>query len=128
MMKVVKGLLYATDHEWVRVEGKEAYIGIADFAQNQLGDIVYVELPEIDDELEKEDDFAAIESVKAAADVYMPVSGKVIEINEDVMDNPEILNSDPFENWMIKVELTDESELDELMTSEDYEKFLAEEV
>ena len=128
MMKVVKGLLYATDHEWVKVDGDTAYIGIADFAQNQLGDIVYVELPEIDDELDKEDDFSAIESVKAAADVYMPVSGKVLEVNEDLMDDPALLNADPYENWMIKVELTDKSELDELMTSEEYEKFIAEEV
>ena len=128
MMKVVKGLLYATDHEWVKVDGDTAYIGIADFAQKQLGDIVYVELPEIDDELDKEDDFSAIESVKAAADVYMPVSGKVLEVNEDLMDDPALLNADPYENWMIKVELTDKSELDELMTSEEYEKFIAEEV
>lgn len=127
-MKIVKGILYAKDHEWVRVEGDTAYIGIADFAQNQLGDIVYVELPEIGDDLEKEDDFSAIESVKAAADVYMPVSGKVVEINEALMDDPALLNSDPYENWMIKVELTDKSELDELMTSEEYEKFVAEEV
>ena len=127
-MKIVKGLLYANDHEWVKVEGDNAYIGIADFAQNQLGDIVYVELPEIDDELEKEDDFSAIESVKAAADVYMPVSGKVLEINEDLMDDPALLNADPYVNWMIKVELTNKSELDDLMTSEEYEKFVAEEV
>lgn len=127
-MKIVTGLLYAKDHEWVRVEGDTAYIGIADFAQNQLGDIVYVELPEIDDELEIEDDFSAIESVKAAADVYMPVSGKVVEINEALMDDPALLNADPYENWMIKVELTDKSELDDLMTSEEYEKFVAEEV
>ena len=127
-MKIVTGLLYAKDHEWVKVEGDTAYIGIADFAQNQLGDIVYVELPEIDDELEIEDDFSAIESVKAAADVYMPVSGKVLEINEALMDDPALLNADPYENWMIKVELTDKSELDDLMTSEEYEKFVAEEV
>lgn len=127
-MKIVTGLLYAKDHEWVKVEGDTAYIGIADFAQNQLGDIVYVELPEIDDELEIEDDFSAIESVKAAADVYMPVSGKVVEINEALMDDPALLNADPYENWMIKVELTDKSELDDLMTSEEYEKFVAEEV
>lgn len=127
-MKVAKGLLYAKDHEWVKVEGETAFIGLADFAQNQLGDIVYVELPEVDDDLAIEDDFSAVESVKAAADVYMPVSGKVIEINEDLMDDPALLNADPYKNWMIKVELTDKSELDELMTSEEYEKFIAEEV
>ncbi len=126
-MKVVKGLLYTNDHEWVKVEGDTATIGIADHAQDQLGDIVYVELPEIDDEIDKEEDFSAVESVKAAADVYMPISGKVVEVNEDLMDSPELLNEDPYENWMIKVEILDKSELDELMTSEEYEKFLAEE-
>lgn len=126
-MKVVKGLLYTNDHEWVKVEGDTAFIGVADYAQHQLGDIVYVELPEIDDELAKSDDFSAVESVKAAADVYMPVSGKVIEINEELMDDPALLNADPYEHWMIKVELTDKAELEELMTDEEYEKFLAEE-
>ena len=126
-MKVVKGLLYTNDHEWVKVEGDTATIGIADHAQDLLGDIVYVELPEIDDEIDKEEDFSAVESVKAAADVYMPISGKVVEVNEDLMDSPELLNEDPYENWMIKVEILDKSELDELMTSEEYEKFLAEE-
>ncbi len=127
-MKVKEGLLYAEDHEWVLVEGDTATIGIADFAQDQLGDIVYVELPEQDDELELEESFSAVESVKAAADIYMPISGKVIEINEDVMDNPALLNEAPYENWLIKVEITDSSQLDDLMNSEEYEKFLAEEV
>ena len=127
-MKVAKGLLYTKDHEWVKVEGDNAFIGLADFAQDQLGDIVYVELPEVDDELAKSDSFSAVESVKAAADVYMPVSGKVIEANEDLMDDPALINADSYVNWMIKVELTDKAELDELMTSEEYEKFLAEEV
>lgn len=126
-MKVVKGLFYTKDHEWVKVEGDLAFIGLADFAQNQLGDIVYVELPEIDDEIEVEEAFAAVESVKAAADVYMPISGIVVEVNEDLIDDPALLNSDPYENWMIKVEITNKAELDELMTSEDYEKFVAEE-
>ncbi len=127
-MKVMQGLLYTEDHEWVRLDGKNAYIGIADFAQNQLGDIVYVELPEVDDEIEKGEDFGAVESVKAASDIYMPVSGRVIEVNEDLMDDSGLLNTDPYENWIIKVELTDESELEELMSHTDYEKFLAEEV
>ncbi len=126
-MKIVKGLYYSEDHEWVKVEGEEAYIGITDFAQNQLGDIVYVELPEIDDELEKEDDFSAVESVKAASDIYIPVSGKVIEVNEDLLDSPELLNSDPFDSWIIKIELEDKSELDDLMSSEEYEEFTSEE-
>lgn len=127
-MKVVKGLLYSNDHEWVKVEGEEAYIGITDYAQEHLGDIVYVELPEVDDELAKEDSFSAVESVKAAADVYLPVSGKVVAVNEALEDDPALLNVDPYENWIIKVALTDKAELEELMSSEDYEKFLAEEV
>lgn len=127
-MKVAKEMLYSNDHEWVKVDGDEAYIGISDFAQEHLGDIVYVDLPEIDDEFAKEDSFSAVESVKAAADVYIPVSGKVVEVNEALIDDPALLNSDPYENWIIKVELTDKAQLDELMTSEDYEKFLAEEV
>lgn len=127
-MKVVKGLLYSNDHEWVKVEGEEAFVGISDYAQEHLGDIVYVELPDVDDELAKEDSFAAVESVKAAADVYLPISGKVVEVNEALIDDPALLNADPYENWIIKVELTNKEELDELMTSEEYEKFLAEEV
>lgn len=126
-MKVQKGLQYTNDHEWVKVEGDVAVIGVADYAQHHLGDIVYVELPEIDDEIEREEAFSAVESVKAAADIYMPVSGKVVAVNEELIDDPALLNSDPYENWMIKVEMTNKSELDELMTSEDYEKFLAEE-
>lgn len=126
-MKIVKGLYYSEDHEWVKVEGEEAYVGITDFAQSQLGDIVYVELPEVDDDLEQEDDFSAVESVKAASDVYMPVSGKVLEVNEDLLDSPELLNSDPFDSWIVKVELTDKSQLDDLMSSEEYEEFTSEE-
>jgi glycine cleavage system H protein len=127
-MKVIKDLYYSDDHEWVKLEGDEAYIGITDFAQHQLGDIVYVELPEIDDELEKEDSFSALESVKAASDAYIPVDGKVIEINEDLLDSPELLNSDPYDSWIIKVELTDKSQLDGLMSSEEYEEYIAKEV
>lgn len=127
-MKVKEGLLYAEDHEWVLVDGDVATIGIADFAQDQLGDIVYVELPEEDDEFDIEEAFSAVESVKAAADIYMPISGKVVGINEAVMDDPALLNEAPYENWLIKVEITDRSQLDDLMNSEDYEKFLAEEV
>ncbi|TJX14066.1 glycine cleavage system protein GcvH [Tissierella creatinini] len=126
-MKVEKGLLYSNDHEWVKVEGEEAYIGISDYAQDHLGDIVYVELPDVDDELAKEDSFSAVESVKAAADVYIPVSGKVVAVNEALEDDPALLNADPYANWIIKVALTNKADLDELMTSEDYEKFLAEE-
>jgi glycine cleavage system H protein len=126
-MKVVKGLYYTEDHEWIKVDGDEAYIGVADYAQDALGDIVYVELPEVDDEIAKEEAFSAVESVKAAADIYMPVDGKVIEVNEEIIDDPALLNQDPYENWMIKIEVTDKSQLDDLMTSEEYEKFLNEE-
>lgn len=127
-MKVVKGLFYTKDHEWVKVEGDEALVGISDYAQHHLGDIVYVELPEVGDELEKGEAFAAVESVKAASDVYLPAGGKIVAINEELVDDPALLNADAFENWMVKIELADKAELEELMTSEDYEKFLAEEV
>ncbi|NMA86493.1 MAG: glycine cleavage system protein GcvH [Tissierellia bacterium] len=125
-MKVLKDLFYTEDHEWVKVEGDEAYVGLADFAQDALGDIVYVELPEVDDEFEKEEGFAAVESVKAAADVYMPVDGVIVEINEDLEDDPALLNQDPYENWIVKIEIKDKAQLDDLMTAEDYEKFLEE--
>ena len=126
-MKVVKNLLYTEDHEWIKVDGKEAYVGMADFAQDSLGDIVYVELPDVDDEIDKEEAFSAVESVKAAADIYMPVDGKVIEINEELLDDPALLNQDPYENWIVKIAIVDKSQLDDLMTSEQYEKFLDEE-
>jgi glycine cleavage system H protein len=126
-MKVVKGLYYTEDHEWIKVDGNEAYVGVADYAQDALGDIVYVELPEVDDEIDKEEAFSAVESVKAAADIYMPVDGKVIEVNEELIDDPALLNQDPYENWMIKIEITNKAQLDDLMTSEEYEKFLNEE-
>ncbi len=127
-MKIEQGLLYTEDHEWVKVEGDIATIGIADYAQDSLGDIVYVELPEEDDEFDKEEAFSAVESVKAASDIFMPISGKVVEINEEVLDDPALLNEDSYANWMIKVEISNKDELDKLMSSEDYEKFLAEEV
>lgn len=128
MMKVVKDLYYTEDHEWLKVECGEAYIGLADYAQDQLGDIVYVELPEVDEEYEQGEAFSAVESVKAAEDVYMPVDGKIIEVNEELLDNPALLNEDPYENWIVKIEIADKSQLDDLMTSEEYEKFLDEEV
>jgi glycine cleavage system H protein len=127
-MKVLEDLLYTEDHEWIKVEGDEALIGLADYAQDSLGDIVYVELPDEDEEFDKEETFAAVESVKAASDVYMPVSGRIVEVNEALMDDPSLLNQDSYENWIVKIEILDKSELDDLMTSEDYEKFLAEEV
>ncbi|MBW4827050.1 MAG: glycine cleavage system protein GcvH [Clostridiaceae bacterium] len=127
-MKVLEDLLYTKDHEWIKVEGNKAYIGVTDYAQDSLGDIVYVELPDIDDEFEMEDSFAVVESVKAAADIYIPVDGRVLEINEELEDDPSLVNEDPYENWMILVELEDKSQLDELMDHGEYEKFLEEEV
>lgn len=108
-------LLYTKDHEWVKVEGNTALIGITDHAQKLLGEIVYVELPEIDDELKAEEAFGVIESVKAASDSYMPVSGTIIEVNEALEDEPTLLNSDPYGTWILKVELSDKGELDSLL-------------
>ena len=126
-MKVVKGLHYTKDHEWVKVDGETALVGISYYAQHHLGDIVYVELPEVHDDFEKGEAFAAVESVKAASDNYLPIGGKIVEINEELEDDPALLNTDAFENWLVKIEISDKAELEELMTSEDYEKFLAEE-
>jgi glycine cleavage system H protein len=123
MMKIVEGLLYSKEHEWVKVDGNTVTIGITDFAQDQLGDIVFVELPMEDDEFSKDDVFGVIESVKAASDIFMPVSGVVLEANFDLEDAPEDVNENPYESWMVKVELTDESELEDLMDAKAYKKF-----
>ncbi|SKC37547.1 glycine cleavage system protein GcvH [Maledivibacter halophilus] len=122
-MKTLEGLYYSKDHEWVKVEGNKAYIGITDYAQNALGEIVYVEMPEVDDEIEAGDVFGVIESVKAASDSFLPVSGKVIEINEELEDSPELLNEKPYESWVLAVEMSDQSELEDLMDSKKYEEF-----
>lgn len=126
-MKVLENLFYTEDHDWVKVEGDTAFIGITDFAQHALGDIVYVELPEVDSEFSQGDTFGVIESVKAAADIHIAVGGKIIEINENISDDPALLNQDAYENWMIKIELSDKSELDNLMKSEEYEEFCSKE-
>lgn len=126
-MKILKDLLYTKEHEWVKVEGEKAYVGITDFAQHALGSIVYVELPEIDSEFSEGDTFGAIESVKAASDVFIPIDGKVIEINEAIVDSPELVNEDAFQNWMICVEILNKSQLDGLMKADSYEKFCNEE-
>ncbi|MDP2844015.1 MAG: glycine cleavage system protein GcvH [Acetobacterium sp.] len=120
-MKIVEGLKYSKNHEWVKVEGNLATIGITDYAQHALGDIVFVELPEIGDAIAKEDAFGVVESVKAASDIYLPVSGTVVKINEALVDEPELLNADAFENWMVCVEMDDPAELDELMSATEYE-------
>ena len=121
MSKVIEGLLYSESHEWVKVEGGIAVIGITDFAQHAMGDLSYVDMPEVDDELSQGEEFGAVESVKAASDLYSPVSGTVIEINEALEDAPELLNEDAFENWIIKVQISDESELESLMDAAAYQ-------
>ena len=125
MAKIIEGLLYSESHEFVKVEGNTAYIGITDFAQSQLGNVVYVELPEEGDEVEAEETFGAVESVKAASDLIAPVSGTVLEVNEALNDEPELVNKDAFEHWIMKVELSDTEQLKGLMSAADYEKFVA---
>ncbi len=123
MAKVIEGLYYSESHEYVKVEGGYGYIGITDYAQNALGNIVYVDMPEVDDEIEAGEEFGAVESVKAASDLNAPVSGKVVEVNEALEDAPELVNQDAYANWIIKVELADTSELDNLMDAKAYEEF-----
>ena len=125
MAKVIEGLYYSESHEYVRVEGGFGYIGISDYAQNALGNVVYVDMPEVDDEVEAGEEFGAVESVKAASDLIAPVSGTVVEVNKALDDQPELLNQDPYENWIIKVELSDEAELDNLMDATSYTEFTA---
>lgn len=122
MAKVIEGLFYSESHEYVKVEGDFAYVGITDYAQHALGNVVYVDMPEIDDEVEADEDFGAVESVKAASDLISPVSGTVVEVNEALEDKPELLNEDAFENWIMKVQLSDKSELDALMDATAYEE------
>lgn len=127
MSLVMEGLFYTKDHEWVRVEGEKAYIGITDYAQHSLGSIVYVELPSVGDEISKDDNLGVVESVKAASDIIMPVSGEVLEINEVLEDNPELVNEAPYDNHLVIVKLTDADEIEELLSKEDYEAFISEE-
>ena len=127
MAKTVEGLYYSESHEWVKVEGNVAIVGITDFAQHEMGDLSYVDMPEVDDELEKGEEFGAVESVKAASDLFCPVSGTVVEINEELEDAPELLNEDAFANWIMKVEMSDPSELESLMDAAAYEAMCANE-
>jgi len=121
MSKILKELKYAKSHEWVKVEGDIATIGITDYAQHSLGSIVYVEGGEVGDTVEQFGEFGAVESVKAASDIMSPVSGEILEVNEEVIDNPELINEDPYANWIIKVKVNDLAELDELLSAEEYE-------
>lgn len=126
MAKVIEGLYYSESHEYVKVEGDFAYVGITDYAQHALGNVVYVDMPEVDDEVEAGEDFGAVESVKAASDLISPMSGTVVEVNEALEDKPELLNEDAFANWIMKVELSDKTELDNLMDAAAYEEICKE--
>ena len=126
MAKVIEGLYYSESNEYVKVEGDFAYVGITDYAQHALGNVVYVDMPEVDDEVEAGEDFGAVESVKAASDLISPVSGTVVEVNEALEDKPELLNEDAFANWIMKVELSDKTELDNLMDAAAYEELCKE--
>ena len=126
-MKTKKDLKYSKTHEWLKIEGKKTRIGITDFAQDSLGDIVYVELPEIGQELQKDSEFGVVESVKAVSDLYSPLTGKVMDVNRDLEETPEALNSSPYDSWIIEVEIEEEDELDELMDEKDYITFMEQE-
>lgn len=120
MAKIVEGLKYSESHEWVKVEGNIAVIGVSDFAQKEMGDITYVDVPDVDDEVTAGEEFGALESVKASSDLYSPVSGTVVEVNEELEDAPEKINEDAFAAWIIKVEMSDASELDSLLDAAAY--------
>ncbi|MBT3184343.1 MAG: glycine cleavage system protein GcvH [Nitrospina sp.] len=120
-MEVPKDLLFTLEHEWIRVEGKNAVIGISQFAQEQLGDIVFVELPEVGSQIEKESPFGVVESVKTVSDLYAPASGKVTKVNKDLETNPEIVNSGPYDaGWIVEIELSDEKDLESLLDPDAY--------
>ena len=126
MSKIIEGLKYAESHEWVKVEDGIAIIGVTDFAQKEMGDITYVDMPDVDDEVAAGEEFGALESVKAASDLIAPVSGKVVEKNDELDDAPEKVNEDAYANWIIKVEMSDPSELDDLMDAEAYKAHIGE--
>ena len=126
MSKIIDGLFYAESHEYVKIEGEYGYAGITDYAQHELGNVVYVDMPEVDDEVTAGEDFGAVESVKAASDLISPVSGVVVEVNEALNDSPELVNADPYENWIIKVQLSDASEAENLMDAAAYKEFIKE--
>ncbi|MFC4404863.1 glycine cleavage system protein GcvH [Gracilibacillus xinjiangensis] len=127
-MNLPKELLYSEEHEWVKKEDGKVRVGITDHAQSELGDIVFIELPEVGDTVEADEPFGSAESVKTVSELYAPVSGKVVEVNEELEDSPELVNESPYENaWMIVIEPSDEAELDDLMSAEDYEKMINEE-
>lgn len=122
MSKIVEGLLYSESHEWVKVDGSVAIIGVSDFAQAEMGDITYVDLPSEDDEFAAGESFGALESVKASSELYCPVSGRVVAVNSELEDAPEAINEDPYGAWIIKVEMSDNAELSNLMNAAAYEQ------
>lgn len=122
MSKVLESLRYSETHEWVKVEGDIAIVGVTDFAQSEMGDITYVDMPDVDDEVVKDEEFGALESVKASSDLISPVSGVVVENNEALEDAPELVNQDPYENWIIKVKMSAPEELNDLISAEEYTK------
>ncbi len=124
MSKIIPGLLYSESHEWVKVDGGVAIIGVTDYAQSELGDITYVDMPQKGDEVNKEGELGALESVKTAADLISPVSGTVVATNNQVEDDPSLINSDPYTNWIVKVEMSDVKELDSLLSAAAYENIL----
>jgi len=127
-MNVPADLLYTKQHEWVLVEGNNATVGITDFAQQELGDVVYIELPEEGQSFGAEESFGSVESVKAVSELYMPLSGKVREVNSELADTPETVNEDPYgDGWMIRISISDDGQVDELMSSDDYLEYLKEE-
>ncbi|EGD50542.1 glycine cleavage system H protein [Thermoanaerobacter ethanolicus JW 200] len=123
-MEVLEGLYYSKDHVWLKIEGDKAYIGITDYAQDSVGDIEYIELPEVGTEFTAGDVLGVLESAKAASDVYIPVDGKVVEVNNNIVDDPSLVNSDPYGSWLVLVELKNKSQLEDLMTAEKYKKLL----
>ncbi|WP_141432516.1 glycine cleavage system protein GcvH [Bacillus sp. 03113] len=126
-MSIPNELKYSEEHEWVKTEGENVRVGITYFAQSELGDIVFVELPEVGDEVKADEPFGSVESVKTVSELYAPVSGKVVEVNEELNDNPEFVNESPYDKaWMIVIEPSDISELDNLMTAEQYEEMTKE--
>lgn len=124
-MNIPAELKYTKDHEWIKVEGDTITVGITDFAQGELGDIVYVEVETVDETLDAEEVFGTVEAVKTVSDLFLPVSGEIIEFNENLEDQPELVNSDPYgEGWMIKVKVADASQLDELLSADDYQELI----
>ncbi|MBT3351413.1 MAG: glycine cleavage system protein GcvH [Nitrospinaceae bacterium] len=127
-MEYPTGLKYSREHEWVKVEGNIALVGISDFAQDELGDVVYVELPDVGTEVEANNTFGVVESVKAVSDLYSPVTGTVTEVNDRLNDEPELVNSEPYEEaWMLRIEMSDATEVDGLLDADEYKSFVEEE-